>query len=164
MFQKYGDGNIRNLLFRNFSSVHVVYVPLEGHRQCGSPATISLQIERLWHRIRHDSARVQEKRAQAWTRLDSNTLSTLFTYAFEHLAKGGNAPFDFSTYYRRSDRPPTSTTDHIARFLSSSLHAEDVEDFKFAAKVIGSCLVRYQLKQNGIGEFNLKVMIFFQLK
>lgn len=104
-------------------------------------------------RIRHDSKYVQEKRAQAWTLFDSKELSILFSYAFEHLAKRNNDPFDFTTCRKRSDGPPMSITEHIARFLSFNPGAEDIEDFKYAAKVIGSSLVRNELRQNGTGEF-----------
>ncbi|MCJ1466187.1 hypothetical protein MMC07_004806 [Pseudocyphellaria aurata] len=147
--QKYRDDNIRDLLARNFSSVHVIYVPLHGYGQCGSSETIHLQTERLRDRIRLESERVQQNRAQAWTRFDSKTLSILFTYAFEHLARGNDAPFDFSTCRKQSGGPPTSITEHIAKFLSFNPRAKNAEDFRFAAKVIGSCLVRHELRQNG---------------
>lgn len=143
---------MKDLFYRNFSSVHVAYIPLQGFGQLGTTSMINTQVERLRIRIRHDSKAVQQRRAEAWTRLDSMQLSILFAYAFEHLAKGNDSPFDFSTCRRENESGPTTIQAHLARFLSFNPRAEFDDNFQFAAKVIGSCLVRHELKMNGSGE------------
>ena len=114
----------------------------------GNATTNFTQVERLRERIYHDSGAVQERRGKAWTRFDHMQLSSLMGYAFSHLAKGNDSPFDFSTCRQEDDSSSTQLDEHLANFLSFNPRAEADENFTWIAKIIGSCLVRHELKIN----------------
>ncbi len=153
-----GDKTMEELFLRNFSSVHVHYVPLEGFKRLGTSEIILRQTSRLSCRIRNDSARVQEARAEAWTRFDSKQLSIVFDHAFKHLSSGSAEPFDFS-FCRRHTTLPDSIDGHIAEFLKRSLNERIEVNFSYASSVISSSLVRHALKVEGMGKSNLPLLV-----
>jgi hypothetical protein len=127
----------------------VSYIPLAwGNGKLADPSIGYRQIQRLYSRIMQDSRKIQEKRAQAWTRFDSMQLSTLIGHALTHLAKGNEKPFDFSACRQDDKSSVASLETHITKFLSFNPQAKIDVDFLWAAKVIGSCLVRHEIKIN----------------
>ncbi|RDW63044.1 patatin-like phospholipase family protein [Aspergillus mulundensis] len=142
-----GDKTLKELLLRNFSSVHVHYIPDAQSRDHSSPEHLHQQNSRLLDRIQADSARVQAARAEAWTRFDAKQLSIVFDCAFQHLASGTRTPFDFSMYRQEIELPETVES-HISQFLHQTLQERDQVDsnLRYAAEVIGSCLVRRMIK------------------
>lgn len=142
---------MKELFLRNFSSVHVHYVPLEGYRRLGTPEIILQQVSRLSQRIKDDCAHVQKARGEAWTQFDSKQLSIVFDYAFKHLTSGNTEPFDFSKC-RRQTALPGSIEGHMADFLKRSLEGRIEQNFSYASSVISSTLVRHALKAEGMGK------------
>ena len=141
---------MKDLLLRNFSSVYVHYIPLDGFQSLGNSGVIIQQTSRLARRIRKDAKRVQNKRTETWTLFDAKQLSIVFDYAFKHLASGSDEPFDFSQCRQRVS-PPVSAEDHFAEFLGRCMHDSVDENFEAAATVVGSCIVRNSLKLKGSG-------------
>jgi hypothetical protein len=139
---------MKELLLRNFSSVHVHYIPLEGFQSLGNSGTIIPQINRLALKIQQDVKRVQAQRAQTWTLFDTKQLSIVFDYAFKHLASGSDEPFDFAQC-RQQIELPESTEGHFAEFIGRCLHNRVDENFNGTADVVGSCIVRNSLKLEG---------------
>lgn len=142
---------MKELLLRNFSSVHVHYVPLSGFRRLGTSETILRQISRLSQRIKDDCAHVQQARGEAWNRFDSKQLSILFDYAFKHLISESAEPFDFSKC-RRQTALPESIDGHMAEFLKRSLGNGIERNFSYASSVISSSLIRHASKAEGTGK------------
>lgn len=140
---------MRELFARSFSSVHVHYVPLYGYKTLGTSNIIMQQISRLAQRIQDDSARVQARRAEAWTRFDTRQLSLVVECAFTHLAKGAKEPFDFSKFRRRLLIPDTAEA-HISEFLGHCL-GDDVQRLDCTAAVLGSSILRRNLYTGGHG-------------
>ncbi|KAK5996132.1 PNPLA-gamma [Cladobotryum mycophilum] len=146
--KKNGDKTLRELLLRNFSTVHVHYIPLEGFGHLGNSFYIIQQTKRLARRIRADAKRVQTERVKTWTLFDSRQLSIVFDYAFKHLALGRDEAFDFNQYRQQVTLPDT-VEGHFAEFLSLCMHEGVEANFKVTAQVIASCIVRYSLKSEG---------------
>jgi hypothetical protein len=142
---------MKELFLRNFSSVHVHYVPLAGYKRLGTSEIILQQISRLSRRIKDDCAHVQKARGEAWTQFDSKQLSILFDYAFKHLTSGSTEPFDFGIC-RRQIALPESIEGHMAEFLKRSLSNGIEQNFSYASSVISSSLVRHALKAEGMGK------------
>ncbi|OCL06980.1 hypothetical protein AOQ84DRAFT_295988 [Glonium stellatum] len=120
---------------------------------------LNQQNERLFRRIQQDSKRVQYARAEAWTRFDSRQLSVIFDYVFQHLAKDDGTPFDFSKCRNHADLPETFES-HISQFLRHSLQDGIDSNFKYAADVVGSSLVRYGMKVEGANMIYNPTIIF----
>lgn len=137
---------------RNFSSVHVHYIPLEGFKNLGNSRLILSQIERLATRIKSDARRVQLERAKNWTLFDARQLGMVFDYAFKHLQSGTEEAFDFSRC-RQQMSLPESVEGHITEFLAKCWRHGVKENFKAAASLVGSCIVRNSLKFDGSGEY-----------
>ncbi|KAF2683587.1 hypothetical protein K458DRAFT_304017 [Lentithecium fluviatile CBS 122367] len=148
MASKHGDKSMKELLLRNFSSVHVHYIPLEGFRSLGNSGTIIPQTNRLALKLQHDIRRVQGERADTWTLFDVKQLRIVFDFAFKHLASGSNEPFDFAQC-RQQIRLPQSTEGHFAEFIGRCLHNRVEENFDAVARIVGSCIVRNSLKLEG---------------
>jgi hypothetical protein len=126
---------MQELFLRNFSSVHVHYVPCEDFRTLGTPDIILKQHERLFHRIKNDSERVQIEREKAWTKFDAKQMAILFNYVFKHLSSQSDEPFDFSVCRRQVDVPETMEG-HLSEFLQRSLEKNVKQNFSYASKVI----------------------------
>ncbi|KAL9619192.1 MAG: hypothetical protein Q9160_006201 [Pyrenula sp. 1 TL-2023] len=150
MAMKHGDKSMKDLLLRNFSSVHVHYVPLEGYRSLERSGVIVPKINRLAKQIRKDAERVQVQRRDTSTRFDANQLKLVFDYAFKHLASGSDDPFDFNQC-RHQISPPNSIEGHFAEFLGQCLQHSTETNFDAAAAIVGSCLVRNSLKSDSSG-------------
>lgn len=142
---------MEQLLLRNFSSVYVHYIPLEGFQSLGNSGVIIPQTKRLAQRIREDSKRVQTQRKETWSLFDARQLGIVFDYAFSHLASGSDDPFDFSQCRKQVSLPAT-VEGHFAEFLSRCLHNSVDENFSATARVVGSCIVRNSLKTAGSGQ------------
>ncbi|KAH7108977.1 hypothetical protein EDB81DRAFT_704931 [Dactylonectria macrodidyma] len=69
MAKKHDDKTVMELLTRNFSSVYVHYIPLEGFQSLGNSGVIIPQITRLARRIRSDAKSVQNIQAETWSLL-----------------------------------------------------------------------------------------------
>lgn len=141
---------MKELLLRNFSSVYVHYIPLDGFRGLGNSGVIMPQVTGLAQRVRQDAKCVQDRRAEAWTLFDAKQLSIVFEYAFSHLASGSDEPFDFGQC-RQQISLPASAEGHLAEFLGRSLHNKVNENFESVASVVGSCIVRKSLQSEGSG-------------
>ena len=144
---KYGVDNMRDLFLRSFSSIHVLYVPLKGW-SLGTDENVLQQYSRLLRRIRKDTEEVQRSREKAWMRFDVKQLNKVFHYAFEHLGSRSTEPFDFCDSRSRTDLPE-NTQNHVAEFLKCSLRDDVIGNFKYAAKVLASCLVIQALREEG---------------
>ncbi|KAK3900585.1 hypothetical protein C8A05DRAFT_17128 [Staphylotrichum tortipilum] len=142
--EKHGDKSMRGLFNRSFSSVHVHYIPLHGFCILGTSLTIMQQTARLAQRIRVDSARVQSRRAAAWTRFDTRQLSLVVEYAFRHLGSRTTEPFDFSSLRQQLLIPQTAEA-NISEFLGHCLKGGVEERFERTAAVLGSCILRQSL-------------------
>ncbi|KAK3936131.1 hypothetical protein QBC46DRAFT_367088 [Diplogelasinospora grovesii] len=145
MAKKHGDKTMRELLLRNFSTVYVHYIPLNGFKSLGNSGVIMPQIERLARRIWNDAKRVQNERADTWSLFDAKQLGIAFDYAFKHLASGSDEPFDFSQCRQQMSLPAT-VEGHFAEFLGRCMYNSVHENFDVAAAVMGSCIVRHSLK------------------
>ena len=66
-----GDKTMKALFLRNFSSIHVHYVPLQGYGDLGTVDIIFQQNARLSEQIQADTERVQNAREKAWMKFDS---------------------------------------------------------------------------------------------
>ncbi|KAF3181429.1 hypothetical protein TWF751_009368 [Orbilia oligospora] len=106
---KYGETSIEGLFGRNYSSVHIHYTPQQGYGRLGSFEIIQRQNQRLLDRIKSDSRRVQEERAQSPDHFDSRQIPILTELAFNHLATGAEEPFDFESYRRKTVIPHDQT-------------------------------------------------------
>ncbi|KAL4987485.1 hypothetical protein BDW68DRAFT_177857 [Aspergillus falconensis] len=142
-----GDKTLKELLLRNFSSVHVHYIPDARCGEYATPEQLHKQNTSLFRRVIDDSKRVQASRAEAWTRFDTQQISIVFDCAFRHLASGDRTPFDFSMY-RQGIELPDTVESHISQFLYHTIrgHGQIQRNFQYAAEVIGSCLVRRMMK------------------
>lgn len=136
---------MKKLFSRSFSSVYVHYVPLEGYKS-GTPDSVLRQTQKLAHRVRKDSERVQAMRADSWTRFDARQLSLIVHYAFTHLASGSTEPFDFGQC-RQQVSIPESTEEHFSEALSYCLEGNIGEKFLAAGKVLASNLLRQSIKE-----------------
>lgn len=99
---------MRALFARSFSTVHVHFVPLDDHGPFGNPYTIHHQNQLLARRIKDESRRVQDLKAQAYTRFDARQLSFAIDFAFKHLASGTAEPFDFGQCRQRLKIPDSA--------------------------------------------------------
>ncbi|PVI06697.1 hypothetical protein DM02DRAFT_709324 [Periconia macrospinosa] len=147
MALKHGDKSMKELLLRNFSTVHVHYVPLDGYKKLGHPNNICAQTVKLSKRIRSDAEYVQRQRKDTWTLFDANQMRSVFDYAFKHLASGSDEPFDLNQC-RQQVSPPITIEGHFAEFLGRSLHRSPLANFDAVAAVVGSSLFRNALKQD----------------
>ncbi|ORY01181.1 hypothetical protein BCR34DRAFT_494078 [Clohesyomyces aquaticus] len=148
MAKQHGDKNMMELFQRNFSSVYVHYIPLEGFQTLGNSYTIIPQIDRLAQRILKHSTEVQKQRQKTWTLFDSKELSVVFDYAFKHLAKGKDRPFDFNQC-RQQMTLPVTTEGNFAEFISHCFKNGLGDVFHAVAAVMGFCIVRNSLKVQG---------------
>lgn len=147
---------MEELLLRNYSSVHVHYIPLAGFGQLGTSDIIMKQNQRLAARIRGDAKLVQEWRAETWRLLDAIQMKIVIDNAFKHLASGSEEPFDFNQC-RKQVSPPLSTEEHLAEFLGRCLHNKVEDNFDAVAQVVGSCLVRQSLRCDKSGKLIMLV-------
>lgn len=147
---------MKELLLRNFSSVYVHYIPLEGFQSLGNSGTIIPQTNRLALKIQQDVKRVQAQRTNTWTLFDAKQLGIMFDYAFKHLASGSDEPFDFAQC-REQITLPESTEGHFAEFIGRCLHNRIDENFDATARVVGSCIVRNSLKLEGTRKYILSL-------
>ncbi|KAF3911199.1 hypothetical protein AA313_de0210078 [Arthrobotrys entomopaga] len=113
---KYGVSTMAELFDRNYSSVHVHYIPFKGYGELGEPNIVYRQTEKLLHRIKLDSSRVQSQRMVSLTRFDSRQLSIITSLAFQHLASGTDKAFDFGQS-RQHASIPDSLTYHIESYI-----------------------------------------------
>jgi hypothetical protein len=142
---------MKALFLRNFSSIHVHYVPLQGYGDLGTADIFFQQNARLSEQIQKDAERVQKAREKAWMKFDSVQFSIVVDHAFKHLAQNNNVPFNFSTCRRHTDLPNTIEVDLI-RFFEYYLSDMAVEDFRFIAAILGSCFVRRTLEAESMGK------------
>ncbi|KAK2801411.1 hypothetical protein FQN51_005305 [Onygenales sp. PD_10] len=145
-----GETSLKALLLRNFSSIYIHYIPLKGFGRLGSLEIVYRQFERLSSLIQVESKRLQNARQEAWIRFDSRQINVAFDYAFKHLSKDKNKPFDFSKCRTRTD-VPESLESHISQFLSYSRITAGDANMKYAVDAIGSAFVRNELKETGTG-------------
>ncbi|KAF7547599.1 hypothetical protein G7Z17_g7633 [Cylindrodendrum hubeiense] len=148
MAKQHGDKTMNELLTRNFSSVYVHYIPLEGFENLGNSGVIIPQIARLAHRIRSEAKSVQKMRAETWSLFDARQLSMIFDFAFKHLASGSEDPFDFNQC-RQQISPPTAVEGHFAEFMRNCLKDSETRNFDATASIVGSCIVRNSMKLEG---------------
>ncbi|KAI1388650.1 uncharacterized protein F4822DRAFT_437371 [Hypoxylon trugodes] len=145
---KKANKNMRSLLLRNFSSVHVHYIPLKRFGDLGTSEIVISRFDRLSQRIREDTERVRHQRIDTWTLFDAKQMSMVFDYAFKHLASGVEEPFDLNQC-RQQVSLPDSTEGRFAEFLGRCMHNSVRKNFDAIAKVMGSCIVRNSLKSGG---------------
>ena len=144
---------MKEMLLRNFSSVHVHYVPLQGYKKLGGTNIIVTQTDQLANRIRKDAERVQNYRKKTWTLYDANQLQWVFDYAFKHLASGSEEPFDLNQF-RQQVSPPVTIDGYFAEFLGRSLYRSPQANFDAVGAVFGSSLFRRALKLDEQGEYS----------
>ena len=130
---------MKELLQRNFSSVHVHYIPLDGFQSLGNSGHILPQLDRLASRLRNDAKLVREERNKTWSMFDGKQYGIVFDYAFKHLATGSDEPFDFSQCREQVTIPLTMEA-HFAEFLGRCLQRGVDENFDAAAAVLASCI------------------------
>ncbi|KAF1995293.1 hypothetical protein P154DRAFT_445923 [Amniculicola lignicola CBS 123094] len=151
MATKHGVNTLEDLFSRNFSSVYVHFVPHDQSKLLGSPDIILQQHERLFYRLKADTARVQVERERSWTKFDSKQISVLFHYVFKHLANHSDEPFDFSSCRRQVSLPQT-VQGHLSEFLQLSLGNSLGENFAYASKMVASYLCQNASREEGRGE------------
>ncbi|KAI1634568.1 hypothetical protein F4809DRAFT_665344 [Biscogniauxia mediterranea] len=163
MASKHGDKTMKELLLRNFSSVYVHYIPLEGFQSLGNHDVIMQQLNRLAHRIQEDTKRVQAKRLETWTLLDAKQMNIVFDHAFRHLASGSEEAFDLNQC-RQQISLPQSTEGHFAEFLGLLMHNNATENFKDTALLVGSSIARNSLRSVGSGPLHPSTVFNQELK
>lgn len=141
---------MRQLFSRSFSSVHVHYVPLQGHGHFGTSSQILSQTTRLGERIKRDTLRVQSQRAESWTRLDTRQMSLVIDHAFKHLASGRPEPFDFGLC-REQISNPVRIEKNFSQFLGYSLRGNVEARLKDTALVLAAILLRDYISTNQRG-------------
>ncbi|KAK6529776.1 hypothetical protein TWF281_008935 [Arthrobotrys megalospora] len=138
---KYGDTSMLDLFKRSYSSVHVHYIPLQGHGKLGDVDTVHKQTERLLARIKSDTARVQKNRAGSLTRFDSKQLSTITDLAFKHLATGSAEPFDFGQC-RQHVVVPDTLDSHFGEYLRHCFKSSIRVGLAACVSTLGSAIMR----------------------
>jgi len=142
---------MQELFARSFSSVHVHYIPLYSFGTLGTNDMIMQQTQRLAYRIQDDAARVQTRRAEAWTRFDTRQLLFVVEYAFKHIASGTTEPFDFSKC-RQQLLIPHTAEQNISEFLSQCL-GDGIShgNFNATAAVLACSILLRNLRTSGKG-------------
>lgn len=147
---------MKKLLLRNFSSVHVHYIPLTGRG--GTLKLISdnlKQTRSLFERIKADAYDVQRRRGTTLSRSDTNQMANHMYHAFNYFASCSTNPFDLGRC-RQKIANPDVYTDHISAFLGHCLKkSRDQQKLRMAAAVLASILVKNTLTVEGRGKFNL---------
>jgi len=148
------DKNLKELLLRNFASVQVHYIPLEGFRTLGNSHKVLLQMTRLRREIQEGLTHVQERRIETCSLFDTNQLTIAFDSAVKHLASDSHEPFDFAQC-RQQMILRQSTESHLTEFFGKCLTNGIEENFEATARVLGSCIVRHSLKSEGTSKLVL---------
>ncbi|KAK6516439.1 hypothetical protein TWF506_006346 [Arthrobotrys conoides] len=110
----YMSNPLEELLLKSYSSVHVHFIPRVGLGKLGHTDVMLKQVVRLKQLIKLESSRVQEIRAKSLTKFNTNQLSLITNYAFSHISKNPEVPFDFGLC---SLLKTQSIELHIAKFL-----------------------------------------------
>ncbi|KAF0322510.1 patatin-like serine [Colletotrichum asianum] len=148
LISRHGSSTMRQLFEKSFSSVHVHYIPQEGYKDLGTTDIMYQQLSKLARRIEVDSARVQNLRQKAWTRFDVRQLYLVTEFAFQHLASGNSAPFDFDKC-RKELSIPGSLEDNFSSFVRHALKDNSDARLEATAGVLATSILLNSLRVEG---------------
>ncbi|KAF3808980.1 hypothetical protein GCG54_00011172 [Colletotrichum gloeosporioides] len=144
----HGSSTMRQLFEKSFSSVHVHYIPQEGYGDLGTTEIMCQQYSKLAHRVEFDSIRVQNLRQKAWTRFDVRQLNLVTEFAFQHLASGNSAPFDFDKC-RKELSIPGSLEENFSSFIRYALEDNPEERLESTTGVLATSILLNSLRVEG---------------